>query len=262
MSRDKSLDGPPPHPASADARPKESSSHTVASRRRFLQSSVMAVVGASSALPLTQHADAQTVARDSVGTSGRNGATVNGEGAARPLLDTTGLASRPVTLRLNGRPYALHVEARVTLLDALREHAGLTGTKKGCDRGQCGACTVIANGRRINACMTLAVMHDDEEITTVEGLAENHLPSPLQQAFIEHDAFQCGFCTPGQLCSASALLNELRAGDASAVTHDVRQSQAAVSDVEIRERMSGNICRCGAYPNIVAAIRSVVVRQG
>jgi xanthine dehydrogenase YagT iron-sulfur-binding subunit len=160
-------------------------------------------------------------------------------------------------LTVNGRPYTLQLEPRVTLLDALREYAGLMGTKKGCDRGQCGACTVLADGRRINACLTLAVMHEGETITTVEGLASNGALSPMQRAFIEHDAFQCGYCTPGQLCSATALLNEFRAGTASTVTADVRSRPAQLSDDEIRERMSGNICRCGAYANIVAAVRAV-----
>jgi len=163
---------------------------------------------------------------------------------------------RPVELNVNGRAYTLQLEPRVTLLDALREYAGLMGTKKGCDRGQCGACTVIANGRRINSCLTLAVMHEGETITTVEGLASNGALSPLQRAFIEHDAFQCGYCTPGQLCSATALLQEFRNGTASVVTADVRQRPTKLSDDEIRERMSGNICRCGAYANIVAAIRA------
>ncbi len=164
---------------------------------------------------------------------------------------------RPVALNVNGRTYSLQLEPRVTLLDALREYAGLMGTKKGCDRGQCGACTVIANGRRINSCLTLAVMHEGEAITTVEGLASNGALSPLQRAFVEHDAFQCGYCTPGQLCSATALLEEFRKGAASVATVDVRRRPIKLSDDEIRERMSGNICRCGAYANIVAAIRTV-----
>lgn len=166
------------------------------------------------------------------------------------------LPARPVELNVNGRTYSLQLEPRVTLLDALREYAGLMGTKKGCDRGQCGACTVIANGRRINSCLTLAVMHEGETITTVEGLASNGVLSPLQRTFIEHDAFQCGYCTPGQLCSATALLEEFRNGAASVVTADVRRRPTQLSDDEIRERMSGNLCRCGAYANIVAAIRA------
>ena len=164
----------------------------------------------------------------------------------------------PLTLRINGTQHALTIEPRVTLLDALRETIGMTGTKKGCDRGQCGACTVLIDGRRINACLTLAIMHDDQEITTVEGLEIDAQLTPLQTAFIAHDAFQCGYCTPGQLCSATALLNEFRAGDASTVSDDVCQPQHAVTAADIRERMSGNLCRCGAYPNIVAAIQSVM----
>jgi xanthine dehydrogenase YagT iron-sulfur-binding subunit len=162
-----------------------------------------------------------------------------------------------VHLTINGRPYDLKLEPRVTLLDALREYAGLTGTKKGCDRGQCGACTVLVGGRRINSCLTLAIMHDGEAVTTVEGLAQEDALSPLQRAFIEHDAFQCGYCTPGQLCSATALLDEFRAGAVSTVTADVRTGPTLLTEDEIRERMSGNLCRCGAYPNIVAAVRLV-----
>ena len=164
-------------------------------------------------------------------------------------------AARNVSLRVNGIAHELSVEPRVTLLDALREHLHLTGAKKGCDRGQCGACTVLVNGRRINSCLTLAVMHDGEEITTVEGLAGDRDLSPLQAAFVERDAFQCGYCTPGQLCAATALVDELRAGEPSAVTDLRAATKPEVTDEEIRERMSGNLCRCGAYPNIVAAIR-------
>ena len=163
--------------------------------------------------------------------------------------------AQPVSLRINGRQYELSLEPRTTLLDTLREVIGLNGTKKGCDRGQCGACTVLVDGRRINSCLALAIMQEGKEITTVEGLAHGDELHPLQAAFIEHDAFQCGYCTPGQLCSAAAMLNEARAGTASAVTPDVREQRIALSDDEIRERMSGNLCRCGAYPNIVAAIR-------
>ena len=149
----------------------------------------------------------------------------------------------------------------MTLLDLLRERIGLTGTKKGCDHGQCGACTVLADGRRINACLALAVAHAGEEITTIEGLADGEALHPVQAAFIEHDAFQCGYCTPGQICSAVALLREARDGAASAATADVRVlGPAALTDAEIRERMSGNLCRCGAYPNIVAAVRAAAGR--
>ncbi len=181
--------------------------------------------------------------------------------SAPPPTSTTAAPLMPVKLTINGRAYDMQLEARTTLLDALREYASLTGTKKGCDRGQCGACTVIVNGRRINSCLTLAVMHEGDTIVTVEGLAHAQALSPIQKAFIDHDAFQCGFCTPGQLCSATALLDEFRAGDASAVTADVRYRPPQLSDDEIRERMSGNICRCGAYPNIVAAVRTVAVNK-
>jgi xanthine dehydrogenase YagT iron-sulfur-binding subunit len=162
-----------------------------------------------------------------------------------------------VSFKVNGTNHQLRLDPRVTLLDALREHLGLTGVKKGCDRGQCGACTVIVSGRRINSCLTLAVMHAGDTITTVEGLAVLGKPSALQAAFLEHDAFQCGYCTPGQLCSATALLNEVKAGQVSAATSDMSAALIDLTDAEIRERMSGNICRCGAYPNIVAALRAV-----
>jgi len=159
----------------------------------------------------------------------------------------------PVHLRVNGTEHALVLDPRVTLLDALREHLSLTGSKKGCDHGQCGACTVLVEGRRINACLTLAVMHDGDDITTVEGLATGDTLSPLQAAFVKHDGFQCGYCTPGQLCSATGMLEEIRAGAPSVVTADLA-SKARLTPEEIRERMSGNLCRCSAYPNIVAAI--------
>ena len=144
-----------------------------------------------------------------------------------------------VNLSINGKKFALDVDPRVTLLDALRERLHFTGSKKGCDHGQCGACTVLVNGRRINSCLTLAVMHEGDEITTIEGLARGDELHPMQVAFIEHDGFQCGYCTPGQICSAVACVKEGHAN----------------SDDEIREWMSGNICRCGAYPNILAAIK-------
>ena len=168
----------------------------------------------------------------------------------------TAVPATDVKFRVNGTDHHLRVDARTTLLDALREELRLTGVKKGCDRGQCGACTVIVDGRRINSCLTLAVMHEGANITTVEGLAALGKPSPMQAAFLEHDAFQCGYCTPGQLCSATALLDEIHRNEASAATPDVSHGRVELSDAEIRERMSGNICRCGAYPNIVAAIRT------
>jgi xanthine dehydrogenase YagT iron-sulfur-binding subunit len=159
-------------------------------------------------------------------------------------------------LTVNGRQYALDLDPRTTLLDALREHLALTGTKKGCDQGQCGACTVIVNGQRINSCLSLAVMHAGDEITTVEGLTEDGDLHPMQAAFVRHDGLQCGYCTPGQICSAVALLAEHKAGWPSHVTADVA-TVPTLTDTEIAERMSGNICRCAAYANIVAAIRDV-----
>jgi xanthine dehydrogenase YagT iron-sulfur-binding subunit len=154
----------------------------------------------------------------------------------------------PVTLIVNGAATPLRVAPWTTLLDALRDHLDLTGTKKGCDHGQCGACTVLVNGRRIVSCLTLAVMQDGASVTTIEGLAKDGALHPLQRAFIDHDAFQCGYCTPGQICSAAGLIAEGRARNASFTVDD------------IRELMSGNICRCGAYPNIVAAIRQVMAK--
>jgi xanthine dehydrogenase YagT iron-sulfur-binding subunit len=162
----------------------------------------------------------------------------------------------PVTLalRVNGRAHTLNLDPRTTLLDALREHLRLTGSKKGCDHGQCGACTVLIDGKRINSCLTLAVMHDGQSITTIEGLADGDNLHPMQAAFVAHDGFQCGYCTSGQICSAVGMLAESRDGMPSYVTEDLAQVPA-LTDVEIRERMSGNICRCAAYPNIVAAIK-------
>ena len=161
------------------------------------------------------------------------------------LLESA-LPTYPVHLRINGEQHDVAVEAWVTLLDLLRERLHLTGSKKGCDHGQCGACTVLVDGKRINACLTLAVMQDGKEITTIEGLAQGERLHPLQQAFIDHDAFQCGYCTPGQLCSAVGLIGE---GQASTVA-------------EVRELMSGNVCRCGAYPQIVAAVTEVMGLPG
>jgi xanthine dehydrogenase YagT iron-sulfur-binding subunit len=160
-----------------------------------------------------------------------------------------------VELQINGRAFSLTLDPRTTLLDALREHLALTGSKKGCDHGQCGACTVLIEGRRINSCLTLAVMHDGQSVITIEGLAEGKTLHPVQTAFVEHDGFQCGYCTSGQICSAVGMLAENRGGMPSYVTEDLTHPAAALTDAEIRERMSGNICRCAAYPNIIAAIR-------
>lgn len=156
---------------------------------------------------------------------------------------------------INGERHEADPDIRTSLLDLLREHIGLTGTKKGCDHGQCGACTVIVNGRRINACLTLAVMHQDDAITTIEGLADGDVLHPMQAAFVKHDGFQCGYCTPGQICSAIAMLDEVKDGWASHVSDSL--DMATLDEAEISERMSGNLCRCSAYPNIVDAIKEV-----
>lgn len=161
-----------------------------------------------------------------------------------------------LSLTINGRAHDLKLDTRTTLLDALREHLHLTGTKKGCDQGQCGACTVIIDGRRINSCLTLAVMHEGETITTIEGLGTPDKLHPMQAAFVKHDGYQCGYCTPGQICSAVAMLEEIKAGIPSHATADF-DAPVRLTPVEIRERMSGNICRCGAYSNINDAIRDV-----
>ncbi|UVO49972.1 aldehyde dehydrogenase iron-sulfur subunit [Sphingomonas sp. SUN019] len=172
--------------------------------------------------------------------------------AARPETVTT----MKVTLKVNGKARSLEVDTRTTLLDALRENLKLTGTKKGCDHGQCGACTVIVDGRRINSCLTLAVMHDGDDVTTIEGLGTPDKLHPMQAAFVKHDGYQCGYCTPGQICSAVAVLDEIKAGIPSHVSGDI-VSAPAMNAAEMRERMSGNICRCGAYSNIVDAMSEV-----
>jgi xanthine dehydrogenase YagT iron-sulfur-binding subunit len=161
-----------------------------------------------------------------------------------------------VTLQVNGASRMLDLDTRTSLLDALREHLHLTGTKKGCDHGQCGACTVIVEGRRINSCLTLAVMHDGEHVTTIEGLGTPDHLHPMQDAFLKHDGYQCGYCTPGQICSAVAVLGEIKAGVPSHVTADLL-AQPQATNMEMRERMSGNICRCGAYSNIAEAMAEV-----
>ena len=164
-----------------------------------------------------------------------------------------------VTLKINGTEHTLNIEPWVTLLDALRERLNLTGSKKGCNHGQCGACTVLINGERINSCLALAIMHEGEEITTIEGLSIGDELHAMQSAFVNNDGFQCGYCTSGQICSAVALLDEIEAGQASTVTdlEEIANPTASIelTDNEIRERMSGNLCRCGAYPHIVAAVK-------
>jgi xanthine dehydrogenase YagT iron-sulfur-binding subunit len=168
--------------------------------------------------------------------------------ATNEVADTVAL-----TLEVNGTRHPMQIDPRVTLLDALREQLQLTGTKKGCDQGQCGACTVLVNGRRINACLSLAVMHEGDEIRTIESLGTPEKLHPMQAAFVRHDAFQCGYCTPGQICSALGMLDEIRRDVPSHVSADLN-ARASFSEAEVRERMSGNICRCAAYANIVAAI--------
>lgn len=160
-----------------------------------------------------------------------------------------------VSFEINGAQRTLSLDSRTTLLDALREHLRLTGTKKGCDHGQCGACTVLLNGQRIVSCLTFAVMHEGDRITTIEGLGQPGALHPLQAAFVAHDGFQCGYCTPGQICSAAGMLAEHAQGWPSHATPDVAAENIPLSDAEIRERMSGNLCRCAAYPNILAAIK-------
>jgi xanthine dehydrogenase YagT iron-sulfur-binding subunit len=162
-------------------------------------------------------------------------------------------ATMPVAFQVNGKPVELHLDTRTTLLDALREHLKLTGTKKGCDHGQCGACTVLVNGQRINSCLSLAVQHQGDKVTTIEGLGTPDKLHPMQAAFIRHDGYQCGYCTPGQICSAVAVLDEIKAGVPSHVQDDITAEPRA-SNIELRERMSGNICRCGAYSNIAEAM--------
>lgn len=189
------------------------------------------------------------VASVGLGSVSLNARPVEANPAVEPV-------SMPVAMQVNGKPVSLTLDPRTTLLDALREHLKLTGTKKGCDHGQCGACTVMVNDARINACLTLAVMHEGDNITTIEGLGTQEDLHPMQAAFIKHDGYQCGYCTPGQICSAVAVLNEIRAGVPSHVQEDITAAPQA-SSIEMRERMSGNICRCGAYSNIALAMVEV-----
>jgi xanthine dehydrogenase YagT iron-sulfur-binding subunit len=210
------------------------------SRRDLL---IIGAAGAVSAAALPSLACAQEAAKD-------------GPGAAPSLPPVIS----KVSFKVNGKAHALELDTRTTLLDTLREHLQLTGTKKGCDHGQCGACTVIVDGRRINSCLTLAVMHEGAEVTTIEGLGTPDKLHAMQAAFVKHDGYQCGYCTPGQICSAVSVLNEIKQGIPSHVSADLNarpQSSAA----EIRERMSGNICRCGAYSNILDAITEVAGRM-
>jgi xanthine dehydrogenase YagT iron-sulfur-binding subunit len=217
-------------------------SETGESRRQFLRN----VSAASAAILATQMLAEQKITAYTP--------TENVSGASYAIENGV-----KVVMKVNGAEKSLNVDSRMTLLDALRERLELTGSKKGCDHGQCGACTVIIEGRRVLSCLTLAATCEGKEVTTIEGLAKGDALHPMQAAFIKHDGFQCGYCTPGQICSAVALLSEAKNGEASYVTADVRTKARAVqlSDEEIRERMSGNICRCGAYPNIVAAIKEV-----
>jgi len=182
------------------------------------------------------------------------------DAAASPEAPNQVQQQLPVRLTVNGHRYELHLDPRVTLLDALREHLQLTGSKKGCDHGQCGACTVIVEGRRINSCLTLAVMHEGEKITTIEGLGSPDNLHAMQAAFVKHDGYQCGYCTPGQICSAVAMLGELKSGIPSHASTDLANPR--FSEAEVKERMSGNLCRCGAYSNIMDAIAEVAEREG
>ena len=210
--------------------------------------------------PVTRRTVFQTGAALAALQAAGNAAAQADQAPVPPPFDTSAADLPPqrmaVELRINGKLQRLTVDTRTTLLDALRENLHMTGSKKGCDHGQCGACTVLVEGRRTNACLSLAVMHDGQQITTIEGLARGEQLHPIQEAFLKHDGFQCGYCTPGQICSTMGMLDEVRRGMPSHATRDLNAT-VALSDEEIRERMSGNICRCSAYPNIVAAIKDV-----
>ena len=213
--------------------PPETASDLDFSRRTFVKAAGILSAGVASGLPRVAAAEKARIAV------------------------STAPETISLTLKINGKQHALTVDTRTTLLDALRENLGMTGSKKGCDHGQCGACTVLIDGRRVNSCLTLAAVAQGSEIITIEGLASGDELHPVQAAFLEHDGFQCGYCTPGQICSAVALLEELQHGDLSQVSFQTGQTTSPqLSDNEIRERMSGNICRCAAYPNIVAAVRA------
>lgn len=209
------------------------------SRRRFLGQALTAagtaIIGPK-VLDTAHKAEAQPMSNDS-------NSPIQGE--------------TPVTLKINGQPYTVNIEPRVTLLDVLRERLALTGTKKGCDHGQCGACTVLVDGDRIYSCLSLAIMQEGRSITTIEGMATGEQLHPVQTAFIDNDGFQCGYCTPGQICASVALLDEVNRGCASVVTADLTRPPqlATLSEAEIKERLSGNLCRCSAYNGIVAAVQ-------
>ncbi len=213
---------------------EKSGLHSELSRRRFMQTAAVISAGIAVGLPNAVNAE------------------------------VPGSKTQAVTLKVNGQPTTLSLDTRTSLLDALRESMDLTGSKKGCDHGQCGACTVLIDGRRVNSCLTLAFAAEGSEIITIEGLAKTSDPKdvsdlhPMQAAFLEHDGYQCGYCTPGQICSAVAAIEEQKRGSLSIVSlHTGKSERPAMTDDEIKERMSGNICRCGAYPNIVAAVRAV-----
>jgi xanthine dehydrogenase YagT iron-sulfur-binding subunit len=241
--------------ASLPVDPEASDAHALdekgSARRRFLFEAGALATGTAAAPYL--HA-AESGAETKTGMDTKAIASVG----VAPVPSSAAAPVVHARLIVNGRTHQLDLDPRTTLLDALRERLQLTGTKKGCDRGQCGACTVLVNGRRINSCLALAVAYDGDEVTTIEGLGSAQNLGAMQRAFVTYDAYQCGYCTPGQICSAVAVLAEAEAGDASAVTRDVRVvGPVRLTADEIRERMSGNLCRCGAYVNIVSAVSSV-----
>jgi xanthine dehydrogenase YagT iron-sulfur-binding subunit len=221
----------------------ESSSEGGQTRREFIVNAAAVGTGLALSGSLGQQAEAAEVINDPV------------KAVAIQVPNPPEAIS--VELTVNGTTQAVKIDPRTSLLDALREYMGLTGSKKGCDHGQCGACTVLVDGRRINSCLTFAVMYQGKKITTIEGLANGEELHPMQAAFVKHDGFQCGYCTPGQICSAVGMLAEAKAGCVSAVTPDLAAATHELTDAEIRERMSGNLCRCGAYPGIVEAIKSL-----